>query len=122
MWLNNVNIIRSEGLQNIQIADGKIKHITTEKNFAANHEEITIVVNHGEKLPVPNPFITVLQDNHSLHSVQFEKFWRFKLNNPFAKKQPYVIHAGEGTDEAAHNEINQLIKMNFFNKSLFTVH
>lgn len=197
MWLNNVNIIRSEGLQNIQIADGKIKHITTEKNFAANHEEIkiefqnaiafpglinshdhldfnlfpqtrnrvyknyaewgkdihcqnkeaindvlkipqplrtewglyknllngiTTVVNHGEKLPVPNPFITVLQDNHSLHSVQFEKFWRFKLNNPFAKKQPYVIHAGEGTDEAAHNEINQLIKMNFFNKSLFTVH
>ena len=197
MWLNNVNNIGSKGLQNIQIADGKIKHITTEKNFAANHEEIkiefqnaiafpglinshdhldfnlfpqtrnrvyknyaewgkdihcqnkeaindvlkipqplrtewglyknllngiTTVVNHGEKLPVPNPFITVLQDNHSLHSVQFEKFWRFKLNNPFAKKQPYVIHAGEGTDEAAHNEINQLIKMNFFNKSLFTVH
>jgi cytosine/adenosine deaminase-related metal-dependent hydrolase len=197
MWLNNVNIIGSEGLQNIQIADGKIKHITAEKNFAVNGEEIkiefqnaiafpglinshdhldfnlfpqtgnriynnyaewgkdihcqnkeaingvlkipqplriewglyknllngiTTVVNHGEKLHIPNPFITVLQGNHSLHSVQFEKNWQLKLNNIFAKKQPYVIHVGEGTDHSSHQEINQLIKMNFFNKSLFTVH
>ncbi|MGN6295746.1 MAG: hypothetical protein ACTHM7_03100, partial [Ginsengibacter sp.] len=79
-------------------------------------------VNHGSKLKITDPFITVLQDNHSLHSVQFEKNWKLKLNNPFVKKQPYVIHIGEGTDEMAHQEINTLIKKNFFNKSLFTVH
>ena len=83
---------------------------------------ITTVVNHGEKIHIPNPFITVLQDNHSLHSVQFEKKWQSKLNNVFAKKQPYVIHVGEGTDEMTHEEINTLIKRNFFNKSLFAVH
>jgi cytosine/adenosine deaminase-related metal-dependent hydrolase len=197
MWLNNVNIIGSEGLQNIQIADGKIKCITTENKFSVKREEIkiefknaiafpglinshdhldfnlfpqignriynnytewgkdihcqnkeaingvlkipkplriqwglyknllngiTTVVNHGEKLHIPNPFIRALQDNHSLHSVQFERNWKLKLNNPFVKKQPYVIHVGEGTDEMAHQEINTLIKRNFFNKSLFTVH
>jgi cytosine/adenosine deaminase-related metal-dependent hydrolase len=197
MWLNNVNIIGSEGLQNIQIADGKINRITTENKFSVKREEIkiefknaiafpglinshdhldfnlfpetgnriynnytewgkdihcqnkeainevlkipqslriqwglyknllngiTTVVNHGEKLHIPNPFITVLQDNHSLHSVQFEKKWQSKLNNVFAKKQPYVIHVGEGTDEMTHEEINTLIKRNFFNKSLFAVH
>ncbi|MGN6265829.1 MAG: amidohydrolase family protein [Ginsengibacter sp.] len=197
MWLNNINIIGNEGLQNIQIADGKIKCITTENKFSVKREEIkiefqnaiafpglinshdhldfnlfpetgnriynnytewgkdihcqnkeainevlkipqslriqwglyknllngiTTVVNHGEKIHIPDPFITVLQDNHSLHSVQFEKKWQSKLNNVFAKKQPYVIHVGEGTDEMTHEEINTLIKRNFFNKSLFAVH
>jgi len=83
---------------------------------------ITTVVNHGAKLKISHPLITVLQDNYSLHSIQFEKYWQLKLNNLFAKKQPYVIHAGEGTDAMAHKEIDTLIKMNFFNKSLFTVH
>ena len=83
---------------------------------------ITTVVNHGSKLKIANPFITVLQDNHSLHSIQFEKYWRLKLNNFFAKRQPYVIHIGEGTDEMAHKEIEALIKINFFKKSLFAVH
>src|SRR6185312_3718720 len=83
---------------------------------------VTTVVNHGAKLKITDPFITVLQDNYSLHSVQFEKNWKLKLNNFFAKKQPYVIHTGEGTDEMTHKEIDSLIKMNFFNKSLFAVH
>ena len=83
---------------------------------------ITTVVNHGAKLKITSSFITVLQDNYSLHSIQFERYWQLKLNNFFAKKQPYVIHAGEGTDEMAHNEILTLIKKNFFNKSLFAVH
>ena len=57
-----------------------------------------------------------------MHSIQFEKYWPLKLNNVFAKKQPYVIHAGEGTDAMAHKEIDTLIKINFFKKSLFAVH
>lgn len=197
MWLNNVNIIGNEGLQNIQIAGGKIIGVTSEKKIAENGEGIkiafdnaiafpglinshdhldfnlfprlgnriynnyaewgmdihfqnkevildvlkipqslriewgiyknllngiTTVVNHGEKLKIPNAVISVLQDNHSLHSIRFEKNWKLKLNNIFSQKQPYVIHAGEGTDHASYREINQLIKMNLFNKSLFTVH
>ncbi len=197
MWLNNVNIIGNEGLQNIQIAGGKIIGVTSEKKIAENGEGIkiafdnaiafpglinshdhldfnlfprlgnriynnyaewgkdihfqnkevildvlkipqslriewgmyknllngiTTVVNHGEKLNIPNAVISVLQDNHSLHSIRFEKNWKLKLNNIFSQKQPYVIHVGEGTDYASYREIDQLIKMNFFNKSLFTVH
>ena len=83
---------------------------------------ITTVVNHGAKLKIADPFITILQDNYSLHSIKFERYWQLKLNNFFSKKQPYVIHVGEGTDEMAHNEILTLIKKNFFNKSLFAVH
>ena len=196
MWLNSVNIIGSEGLQHIQVADGKIKSVA-QKNVQGNSEEIkiefehaiafpglinshdhldfnlfpqtgnriynnyaewgkdiqcqnkeaindvlkipqhlriqwglyknllngiTTVVNHGEKLKITDPFITVIQDNYSLHSMHFEKHWQLKLNNIFAKKQPYVIHVGEGTDVMAHKEITTLIKKNFLNKSLFTVH
>jgi cytosine/adenosine deaminase-related metal-dependent hydrolase len=196
MWLNNVNIIGSEGLQHIQVADGKIKSVT-KQNVEGNSKEIkiefehaiafpglinshdhldfnlfpqtgnriynnyaewgkdihcqnkeaindvlkipqhlriewglyknllngiTTVVNHGPKLKISNPFINVLQDNYSLHSIQFEKHWQLKLNNLFAKRQPYVIHVGEGTDVMAHKEITTLIKTNFLNKSLFTVH
>jgi cytosine/adenosine deaminase-related metal-dependent hydrolase len=196
MWLNSVNIIGSEGLQHIQVADGKIKSVA-QKNVQGNSEEIkiefehaiafpglinshdhldfnlfpqtgnriynnyaewgkdiqcqnkeaindvlkipqhlriqwglyknllngiTTVVNHGEKLKITDPFITVIQDNYSLHSMHFEKHWQLKLNNIFAKKQPYVIHVGEGTDVMAHKEITTLIKTNFLNKNLFTVH
>lgn len=196
MWLNSVNIIGSEGLQHIQVANGKIKSVA-QKNVQGNSEEIkiefehaiafpglinshdhldfnlfpqtgnriynnyaewgkdiqrqnkeaindvlkipqhlriqwglyknllngiTTVVNHGAKLKITDHFITVLQDNYSLHSIQFEKHWQLKLNNFFAKKQPYVIHVGEGTDEMAHKEITTLIKTNFLNKNLFTVH
>jgi cytosine/adenosine deaminase-related metal-dependent hydrolase len=196
MWLNNVNIIGSEGLHHIQVADGKIKSVA-KKNVQGNSEEIkiafehaiafpglinshdhldfnlfaqtgnriynnyaewgkdihcqnkeainnvlkipqhlriqwglyknllngiTTVVNHGAKLKINASFISVLQNNYSLHSIQFEKHWHIKLNNFFAKKQPYVIHVGEGTDELAHKEITTLVKTNFLNKSLFTVH
>jgi cytosine/adenosine deaminase-related metal-dependent hydrolase len=196
MWLNNVNIIGSEGLQQIHVEDGKIKSVA-KKNVQGNSEEIkiefedaiafpglinshdhldfnlfpqtgnriynnyaewgkdihshnkqeinnvlkipqhlriqwglyknllngiTTVVNHGAKLEIMDPFITVLQNNCSLHSIRFEKHWQIKLNNFFAKKKPYVIHIGEGTDVMAHKEITTLIKTNFLNKSLFTVH
>ena len=48
---------------------------------------ITTVVNHGEKLNITDNFITVLQNNYCLHSIQFEKNWKLKLNQFFYKKQ-----------------------------------
>jgi cytosine/adenosine deaminase-related metal-dependent hydrolase len=113
-------------IQNKETIDAVLKiplHFRTRWGLYKNLlNGVTTVVNHGAKLKITDPFISVLQNNHSLHSIQFEKYWRLKLNNLFAKKQPYVIHVGEGTDDIAHKEIETLIKMNFFNKSLFTVH
>ena len=82
----------------------------------------TTVVNHGEQIEIENDLINVFQNCHSLHSVLLEKNWKRQLNNPFAKKQPYVIHAGEGTDQQSADEIDELIKWNVFKKELIAVH
>ena len=57
-----------------------------------------------------------------MHSIQFEKNWKYKLNRLFAKDQPFVIHIGEGTDEASHKEIDKLIKWNLFKRKIIGVH
>lgn len=82
---------------------------------------VTTVVNHGEQLAIDNPPINVEQC-HSIHSVQFEKRWKVKLNNPFKRRGPVVIHVGEGSDESSNNEIDQLISWNIFKKKLIGVH
>jgi hypothetical protein len=83
---------------------------------------ITTVVQHGEYFNLKNSLINVFQNCYSLHSVQLEKFWKLKLNKPFVKNQPYVIHIGEGTDMTTFEEINELIKWNFFKRMLIGVH
>ena len=83
---------------------------------------VTTVVNHGERLLINNKVISVLQNNYSLHSVQFEKKWKLKLNSIFKNNQPFVIHIGEGTDKASHEEMNELIKWNLFKKKIIGVH
>ncbi len=83
---------------------------------------VTTVVNHGGKLNIKSNLINVIQSTNCLHSTQFEKNWRWKLNNIFTKNQPYVIHIGEGTDKASRDEIDELIKWNLFKKKLIGVH
>lgn len=83
---------------------------------------VTTVVNHGDKLPVSHAPITVLDEGQSIHSVQFEKRWKSRLNHPFKKNIPVVIHAGEGTDQSAHDEIDRLINWNLLNRELIAVH
>lgn len=82
---------------------------------------VTTVVNHGEYLPVKNSPITVEQ-GHSIHSVQFEKWWKLKLNNPLKRKKPTMIHIGEGDDELANLEIEQLSNWNLLRKKLIGIH
>lgn len=82
---------------------------------------VTTVVNHGEHLPVKDPLITVEQ-GHSIHSVQFEKWWRLKLNNPLKRKMPAMIHIGEGDDDLANDEIEQLSHWNLLRKKLIGIH
>ena len=89
------------------------------KNLLAG---VTTVVNHGNKLPITNPLITVIEEPQSLHSVKFEKRWKWKLNNPSQRNNIAVIHTGEGTDKAASKEIDELIVWNLLKRKLVGVH
>ncbi len=89
------------------------------KNLLAG---VTTVVNHGHALELPDPLITILQDAQSLHSVKFQKHWKWKLNNPLKKNMPCVIHTGEGIDEMAANEIDELLHWNLWNRELIGIH
>ena len=83
---------------------------------------VTTVVNHGKRLTMNNALITVYEDTHDLHSAAFEKAWKLKLNNPLKKNLPVVIHTGEGTDEAAADEIDRLIYWNKLHRHLIGIH
>jgi len=83
---------------------------------------VTTVVNHGEKLGLNNDLITVFEDTHCLHSVQFEKSWKIKLNNPLKLKFPVNIHVGEGEDFLSFKEIDELTKYNLFRGRLIGIH
>ncbi|HTR31367.1 MAG TPA: amidohydrolase family protein [Puia sp.] len=82
----------------------------------------TTVVNHGEPLDIDAPFVTVFQDCYCLHSVGFERNWKWKLNHPARSGRPFAIHAGEGTDVAATREIDALIRWNIFRRPLIGIH
>lgn len=83
---------------------------------------ITTVVNHGEKLNISEDIITVIQTNYCLHSIQFEKNWKFKINQFRLKNKPFVIHVGEGTDATSKKEIDELIKWNLFKRKIIGIH
>lgn len=83
---------------------------------------VTTVINHGVPLAVKDELITVFQQFQSLHSVQLEKWWKYKVNRPFGKAFPLVVHVGEGTDNIARQEINGLMKWNLFKRKMIGVH
>lgn len=82
----------------------------------------TTVVDHGKEHKAPDEWIHVYRNTHSLHSVAFEKKWKRKLNLPFQRKKPYVIHAGEGTDELARSEAGKINRANYLRKKIVAVH
>jgi len=83
---------------------------------------VTTVVNHGERSGLENDLLTVFEETQSLHSVQFESGWRFKLNNPFKIKYPVTVHVGEGDDWLSFHEIDQLVWWNLLQKKLIGIH
>jgi cytosine/adenosine deaminase-related metal-dependent hydrolase len=82
----------------------------------------TTVVNHGEYLHTGDELVNVFQDCYSLHSPAFEKKWVLKINHPLRNRKPFVMHIGEGTDEATRSEINNVIRSNFFTRRIIAVH
>ncbi|HYM94229.1 MAG TPA: amidohydrolase family protein [Chitinophagaceae bacterium] len=81
---------------------------------------ITTVIHHGKKLKIEDDLVNVQQFS-SLHSPRFEKKWKWKLNNPW-QTSPVVMHIGEGTNGKAKGEIDDVIKLNIFNKKIIAVH
>ena len=83
---------------------------------------VTTVVNHGKKIKTNHNLVKIFQACYALHSVAFERGWKYKLNQPFAKKIPFALHVGEGTDIEAKKEIDVLLKWNLFNRKLIGIH
>ena len=82
----------------------------------------TTVVNHGEELSIPVDLVEVIQEGYILHSPGFEKNWKWKLNHPFRSDKPFVIHAGEGTSDAAAKELDELARSNYLDHEIIVVH
>jgi cytosine/adenosine deaminase-related metal-dependent hydrolase len=82
----------------------------------------TTVVNHGETVAVENDLIDIFQETESLHSPAFEKNWKWKLNNLFKLSIPVSMHMGEGTDDAAGKEIDEVIKANKIGREIVAIH
>lgn len=89
------------------------------KNLLAG---VTTVINHGDVLNIADSLITVKQKFQNLHSVGFQKNWKWKLNNVFKINQLCVIHTGEGVDEKAEDEIDELLKWNLLKRKLVGIH
>jgi cytosine/adenosine deaminase-related metal-dependent hydrolase len=89
------------------------------KNLLAG---VTTVVNHGRPLHIEKPLIDIYQETQDLHSVAFEKNWKWKLNNPFFLRRNCVIHTGEGTSKRSADEIDLLLKFNLLKRNLIGVH
>lgn len=83
---------------------------------------VTTVVNHGSKLDIENQLIDIFQETQNLHSVEYEKNWKWKLNNLIHFRKDCVIHTGEGTGKRSSDEIDQLIKYNLLGRNLIGVH
>jgi cytosine/adenosine deaminase-related metal-dependent hydrolase len=83
---------------------------------------VTTVINHGTKVKVPEKLINIIEDGQSLHSVQFEKWWKIKLNNPLKRSKNVIIHTGEGVDGQARKEIDTLTKWNLLKRNIIGVH
>jgi cytosine/adenosine deaminase-related metal-dependent hydrolase len=82
----------------------------------------TSVFHHGKKTEAGRDLLSVEQGPLSLHSVAGEKGWRLKMNDPFKRNRPIVVHTGEGTDDTSHSEIEQLIRWNILKKKVIGVH
>jgi cytosine/adenosine deaminase-related metal-dependent hydrolase len=119
-WGKHIHEVHKENIKEILRIPKKLRTAWgMYKNLLAG---VTTVVNHGSRLDIENPLIDVLQETQNLHSVEYEKNWKWKLNNPVHVRQDCVIHTGEGTSKRSAEEIDKLIKYNLLGRKLIGVH
>jgi cytosine/adenosine deaminase-related metal-dependent hydrolase len=119
-WGKHIHEVHKENIREILRIPKKLRSAWgMYKNLLAG---VTTVVNHGSRLAIGNPLIDVLQETQNLHSVEYEKNWKWKLNNPIQFRKDCVIHTGEGTGKRSADEIDQLIKYNLLRRNLIGVH
>ena len=84
----------------------------------------TTVAHHNAFQPVflePSFPVRVVKRYGWAHSIRFSPDWRMRLQSTPAD-YPFVIHAAEGTDEAARREVQILAKAGALNRSTVLVH
>lgn len=83
---------------------------------------VTTVIDHSLiHKHLKSDYIDIFGKFTYLHSVALEKYWKLKLNRPFARR-PVMIHIGEGTNGRAKSEIDDLIQWNLLNRDVIGVH
>lgn len=83
---------------------------------------VTTVIHHGKILTANfNNLPDVYSNYNYLHSLRIENKWKFKFLFKL-NRLPFLIHIGEGTNKESINEIDDLIKWNFFKKDLIGIH
>jgi cytosine/adenosine deaminase-related metal-dependent hydrolase len=119
-WGKDIHVANKEEIARVVRVDKKLRTLWgMYKNMLAG---VTTVVHHGEELSFPSNMINVFTQCYSLHSVQLERRWKYRLNRPFRHAWPFVIHVGEGMDAGSNNEIDSLVKWNFVRRKLIGVH
>jgi hypothetical protein len=89
------------------------------KNLIAG---VTSVNNHGKQMSHKSLPLNLIDKGQCLHSVAFEKNWKWKLNNPLKIRSKCIIHSGEGIDDAARTEVSDLTQNNYLKRELIAVH
>ena len=83
---------------------------------------ITTIIHHGINFnSFKDEVIDIKIGGTVLHSVQLEKKWKLKLNNPLNLKK-ILIHISEGINEKSKKEVDKLLKWNFLKKNLIGIH
>jgi cytosine/adenosine deaminase-related metal-dependent hydrolase len=119
-WANDIHVTNNAAIEAVQ----KIpKALRVQWGIYKNLiNGVTTVIDHGDRIKTVTDLITIFQNCVSLHSLHFEKNWKWKLNDPFTKDKLFVIHIGEGTDAFAKKEIDVFNKYNFFKRKTIAVH
>ena len=78
---------------------------------------VTSVAHHGSNPGCTAP-ITIIQGTRSVHSPRMDTLRGMLIPN----RGPFVVHVGEGTDQAAAQEIDSLLRWNVWRQSLIGVH
>lgn len=83
---------------------------------------VTAVAHHGSyNSALDDSPVTVIKKGTCIHSVKLGGKWKLNLNLPLSR-EPYVIHIGEGINQESKEEIEKLIRWNFFGRELTGIH